>query len=464
MTAAPGRCAAGGSCDRSWALVRSWGIASPDHGWGVPHACHRALAWRRLCERGRGAGVRAAAWCFRPGCGGPAPTRARASARERQPQPRPLPPAGALSPLHATPCPAFAFVPSGWDFSFFHARALNFSVSTALAGAPPGPAGASAGCHCCLHRSPRPSFVTLCTWTLPAFQARAKRNSVLCLVLPQSCHVARLPPPLSPSPTATNPQQHAPGAIQLSFPHFCHLPHRRVRPCPRPRRRVNASWTDCSLPCLPRWPQFAARRARRHVPVLWRCPNCRDDQAGLLLQPARCCWTVPKQNFLDGAGQNFFTGINPRSRCTSGPCAASGWQTRQWAVSSCLTGLCIGPAPLPHRGRYGISSWTVVWMCMQCQCELPTARVQVPHPRPSCPNCGVPFAWEVDIRRAVERKVCRRCPLAGPAHALALQQPPLFDAAGLLLQVMRAMHGGRTRPLRHGGMELSLPFLHARSC
>ena len=211
-----------------------------------------------------------------------------------------------------------------------------------------------------------------------------------------------------------------------------------------------------------------------------------------------------------------------------------------------------------------------MWMCMRCQRELPTARVQVPHPRPSCPNCCVPFAWEVDIRHAVERWVCSRCPFAGPAHPLALQQlacspstsdaerigqvdsiggpcavsvpdaslpatpphapsaplngvslpgaplpeaetahelpgapsgdaepahaalrhvveaparnwvhaepppiplpqatnscvymPLLLDAAGLLHGRAR---GGRTRPLLHGGMGLSLPSLHARSC
>ena len=81
-------------------------------------------------------------------------------------------------------------------------------------------------------------------------------------------------------------------------------------------------------------------------------------------------------------------------------------------------------APLPHLGTYGISSWTPMWMCMRCQRELPTARVQVPHPRPSCPNCCVPCAWEVDIRHVVW--VCSRCPFAGLAHPLALQQLALL--------------------------------------
>ena len=82
---------------------------------------------------------------------------------------------------------------------------------------------------------------------------------------------------------------------------------------------------------------------------------------------------------------------------------------------------------------------------MRCQCELPTAPVQVPHPRPSRPNCGVPLAWEVVIRHAVERWVCSRCSLAGPAHPLALQQPARSpDTSGV--DRLRNGHGGCAVP------------------
>ena len=170
-----------------------------------------------------------------------------------------------------------------------------------------------------------------------------------------------------------------------------------------------------------------------------QCPNCREDlrqllhdpgftlrceQAGLSLQPTA----------LDGAQTAFTTVRGYSTRTFSRADAAEPSEPLHIRALCCprLAGPAMGflelPdramhwAPLPHRGTYGISSWTPMWMCMRCQRELPAARVQVPHPRPSCPNCCVPFAWEVDIRHAVERWVCSRCPFAGPAHPLALQQ------------------------------------------
>ena len=155
-----------------------------------------------------------------------------------------------------------------------------------------------------------------------------------------------------------------------------------------------------------------------------RAFTLRCEQAGLSLQPTA----------LDGAQTAFTTVRDYSTRTFSRADAAEPSEPLHIRALCCprlagpamgfleLPGRAMRWAPLPHRGTYDISSWTPMWMCMRCQRELPTARVQVPHPRPNCPNCCVPFAWEGDIRHAVERWVCSRCLVAGPAHPLALQQ------------------------------------------
>ncbi|CAE7447292.1 unnamed protein product, partial [Symbiodinium pilosum] len=169
-----------------------------------------------------------------------------------------------------------------------------------------------------------------------------------------------------------------------------------------------------------------ARRPTNDLRQLLHDPGftLRCEQAGLSLQPTA----------LDGAQTAFTTVRDYSTRTFSRADAAEPSEPLHIRALCCprlagpamgfleLPGRAMRWAPLPHRGTYDISSWTPMWMCMRCQRELPTARVQVPHPRPNCPNCCVPFAWEGDIRHAVERWVCSRCLVAGPAHPLALQQ------------------------------------------